>query len=211
MNTKSKLFSAGVGLAFIFTGCTKEPINDLTQEESRIYITNHDSSTNFSSLNTFSISDSVAYVNNGRSSRDLNAADQGFINATIAQMKAAGYVQVSKQNNPDVGINISRITNTSTGVIMYDNYYDGYGGYYDPYYWGSGYGSYNYYMPYGYATYSIREGALSIDLLDLKDASANNQIKIAWTGLIRGSGIFSSDPNTQVKTLFDQSPYLKTN
>ncbi|MCY7422855.1 MAG: DUF4136 domain-containing protein [Chitinophagaceae bacterium] len=211
MNTKLNLLSAFAGLALIFTGCTKEPLNNLTREESRIYITNHDSATNFSSFKTFSISDSVTYVNNGRSSRDRTVADQGFINATIAQMKAAGYVQVGKQTNPDVGINISRITNTSTGVIVYDNYYNGYGGYYDPYYWGSGFGGYNYFMPYGYATYSIREGALSIDLLDLKDASANNRIKIVWTGLIRGSGIFSSDANSQVKTLFDQSPYLKTN
>lgn len=211
MNTKLNFLIAGVGLALMFTACSKEPINNLTQDESRIYITNHDSSSNFSSFKTFSISDSVTYVNNGRPKRDLNTADQGFITATIAQMKAAGYVQVSKQSKPDVGINISRITNTSTGVIRYSNYYDGYGGYYDPYYWGSGYGGYNYYMPYGYATYSIREGALSIDLLDLKDATTNNQIKIAWTGLIRGSGIFSSDPNSQVKTLFDQSPYLKTN
>ena len=211
MNTKLSLLSAFVGLALLFIGCTKEPLNNLTQEESRIYITNHDSTTNFSAFKTFSISDSVTYVNNGRSSRNRTMVDQGFVDATINQMKAAGYVQVSKQSKPDVGINISRITNTSTGVIRYNNYYDGYGGYYDPYYWGSGFGSYNYYMPYGYATYSIREAALSIDLLDLKDAIASNQIKIAWTGLIRGSGIFNSDPNSQVKTLFDQSPYLKTN
>ena len=211
MNTKLSLLSAFVGLALLFTGCTKEPLNNLTQEESRIYITNHDSTTNFSAFKTFSISDSVTYVNNGRSSRNRTTVDQGFIDATINQMKAAGYMQVGKQSKPDVGINISRITNTSTGVIRYNNYYDGYGGFYDPNYWGSGFGSYNYYMPYGYATYSIREAALSIDLLDLKDAIASNQIKIAWTGLIRGSGIFSSDPNNQVKTLFDQSPYLKTN
>ncbi len=96
MNTKLNILSAGVGLALMFTACSKEPINNLTQDESRIYITNHDSSTNFSSLKTFSISDSVTYVNNGRPSRNLNAADQGFIAATIAQLKATGYVQVSK-------------------------------------------------------------------------------------------------------------------
>ena len=211
MNTKFSFLSAGVGLALIFTGCTKDPINNLTQEESRIYITNHDSSTNFSSFKTFSVSDSVTYVNNGRSSRDLTSRDKGFIDAAIAQMKAVGYVQVNKQTNPDVGINISRITNTSTGVIVYDNYYNGYGSYFDPFYWGGGFGGFNYFMPYGYATYSIREGALSIDLLNLKDAKTTNQIKIAWTGMIRGSGIFSSDANSQIKTLFDQSPYLKTN
>ena len=211
MKSKNVMLGGVLSLAVAFTGCTKEPLNNLTQEESRIYITNYDSTTNFSSFRTFSVSDSVTVVNNGKATRDYTATDQAFINAAIAQMKAAGYVQVSKQNNPDVGVNVSRIYNTSTGIISYNNYYDGYGGYYDPYYWGYGYGGYDYYMPYGYATYTIREGALSIDLLNLKDASANNRIKIAWTGLIRGSGIFNGDANQQVKTLFDQSPYLKTN
>ena len=143
--------------------------------------------------------------------KELKPTDQAFINAAKNQMKAAGYTEVGKQNNPDVGVNITRIYNTSTGVLVYDNYYGGYGGYYDPYYWGSGYGGYGYYSPYSYATYSIREGALTVDILDLKNAAANNNIKIVWTGLIRGSGIFSGDANAQVKTLFDQSPYLKTN
>ena len=50
MNTKLNILSAGVGLALMFTACSKEPINNLTQEESRIYVTNHDSSTSFSSF-----------------------------------------------------------------------------------------------------------------------------------------------------------------
>jgi hypothetical protein len=211
MKSKKVLLGSVLALAVAFTSCSKEPLDNLTQEESRIYITNYDSTANFSSFKTFSVSDSVAFVNNGRSSKELTAADQAFLTAAADRMKAAGYTQVTKQSNPDVGINVTRIVNTSTGVIMYDNYYNDYGGYYDPYYWGSGFGGYGYYTPYSYATYSIREGALSIDLLDLKNASVNNRIKIAWTGLIRGSGIFSSDANQQVKMLFDQSPYLKTN
>lgn len=211
MKSKNVLLGGVLALAVAFTSCSKQPLDNLTQEESRIYITNYDSTANFASFRTFSVSDSVVFVNNGRSSKELTAADQAFLTAAADRMKAAGYTQVSKQNNPDVGINVTRINNTSTGVIAYNNYYNDYGGYYDPYYWGSGFGGYGYYTPYSYATYSIREGALSIDLLDLKNASVNNRIKIAWTGLIRGSGIFSGDANQQVKMLFDQSPYLKTN
>lgn len=209
MNRKYVMLGCVLSLAVAFTGCTKEPLDNLTQEESRIYITNFDSTANFSAMRTFSISDSVTVINNGRATREFSATDQAFINATVNQLKAAGYTQVSKQSNPDIGVNISRIYNTSTGVIVYDNYYGGYGGYYDPYYWG--YGGYDYYMPYGYATYTIREGALSIDILDLKEAAATNNIKIIWTGLIRGSGIFSGDANSQVSALFQQSPYLGTN
>ncbi len=209
MKNNHILLAGFLVLAGFITGCTKEPLNNLTTEESRIYMTNYDSTVNFSSYKTFSISDSVTVVNNGRATRELKATDQAFINAAKNQMKATGYTEVGKQNNPDVGVNITRIYNTSSGVLVYDNYYNGYGGYNDPYYWG--YGGYNYYMPYGYATYTIREGALSVDLLDLKNAAANNKIDIVWTGLIRGSGIFSGDANAQIKTLYDQSPYLKTN
>ncbi|MCZ0212081.1 hypothetical protein OZK63_42730, partial [Streptomyces sp. UMAF16] len=70
----------------------------------------------------------------------------------------------------------------TTGIIDYSSYYDYYGGYYDPTYWG--YGGYGYYSPYMYGTYQINSGALSIDMLDLKNAAANGKIKIIWNGLI---------------------------
>ncbi len=140
----------------------------------------------------------------------MNTTDVAFINALKSQMAAQGYTLVDRSANPDLGINVTRIYNTTTGIISYDNWYnDYYGGYYDPYYWG--YGGYGYYSPYSYATYSVREGALSIDMLDLKHAAANNKIEVIWTGLIRGSGIFnSSTAADQVTTLFNQSPYLKS-
>lgn len=31
------------GMSLIYTGCTKDPLNNLSKEESRIYITDHDS------------------------------------------------------------------------------------------------------------------------------------------------------------------------
>lgn len=193
----------------LFTSCTKNPIADLSNDESRIYVTNYDSIANFSSYKTFSISDSVAVVNDGRATKENTSTDQAFVNAVKAEMQASGFTLVNKNANPDLGINVSRIYNTSTGIVSYRNYYNTYGGYYDPNYWG--YGGYGYYNPYSYATYSIKEGALSIDMLDLKNAASANRINLVWTGLIRGSGIFNaSTAQSQVKTLFSQSPYLKT-
>src|SRR3954462_3284133 len=168
MKSKNVMWLTIMALGVIFTGCTKDPVANLTEEESRIYITDHDSTANFSSFRTFSISDSVAVINEGRASKEITATDQAFINAVKSEMQAKGYTMVSKVANPDLGINVSRIYNTSTGIISYNNYYDMYGGYYDPYYWG--YGGYGYYSPYSYATYSVREGALSVDMLDLKNA-----------------------------------------
>ena len=208
---KTILFLLGLaGSSIIYTGCTKQPLDNLSTDESRIYITDHDSTVNFSNYKTYSISDSVAVINNTNSTRELNEIDQAYITAVKKYMGQMGYVLTDKNNNPDVGVDVSRIVSTTTGVISYGDYWDYYNGYWDPYYWG--YPGYDYYVPYAYSVYQIKEGAMSVDMLDLKDASSNDKINVIWTGLIRGSGIFDSTvADSQVKALFDQSSYLKTN
>lgn len=208
MKSKNALW-VSIAAMVALASCSKDPLANLTAEESRIYITDHDSTKDFTNFKTFSISDSVAVVNNGQPSKQLNETDQAFIDAVKGEMQNNGYTLVNKGSSPDLGINVTRIYNTSTGIISYSNYYDYYGSYWDPYYWG--YGGFGYYNPYSYATYSIKEGALSIDMLNLKDAPAANKIEVVWTGLIRGSGIFqAATAANQVKMLFDQSPYLNS-
>jgi hypothetical protein len=207
---KRTLFSllAVAGTAILYMGCMKEPLDHLTSDESRIYITDHDSAINFSNYKTYSISDSVAVISNGKSSMRLNDVDSAYINAVNKYMAAAGFTLVKNDQQPDLGVDVSHIINTATGVISYSDYWDYYGGYWDPYYWG--YPGYGYYIPYAYSVYTIRDGAVSIDLLDLKNAAGNNKINVIWTGLIRGPGIFNANiADGQVKALFDQSPYLK--
>lgn len=201
------LLAGIVAIAATLTSCQKDPLNNLTNEESRIYITNYDSSANFSVYRTYSISDSVAVIQNGQSSKELTTVGTAYVNAVKKYMNQMGYTLVARNQNPDLGVNVNRIINTSTGVLSYPDYWGYYGSYWDPYYWG--YGGYDYYVPYSYAVYQINEGALSIDLLDLRDAHSNNQIRVVWTGLIRGEGIFNeSVADSQVKALFDQSSYL---
>lgn len=196
------------GFSVLFTSCTKDPVSNLTDQESRIYITDHDSSVNFSKYNTYSISDSVAVIQNGSSQHELNDVDQAYIDAVKKYMTQAGFTLVSKNDNPDLGVDVTHIINTSTGVITYGNYWNDYGGYWDPYYWG--YPGYGYDIPYAYSVYQVQEGALSVDILDLKNAPESKNINVIWTGLIRGSGILStSAADSQVKALFDQSSYLK--
>ena len=195
----------------VLAGCTKEPLNNLTEEESRIYITNKDSQADFTSYKTFSVADSVAVINNNRlEKKALTNVDAGFISAVKAQLQGRGYTLVNKDQDPDLGINISRVYNTYTGVVSYPDYWGGYPGYWDPWYWG--YPGYGYYWPGFYGVYQISEGALSIDALDLKDADKEGKIKGIWNGLIRGSGIFNpGNADSQIKALFDQSAYFKAN
>ena len=122
-------------------------------------------------------------------------------------MQQRGFVLVPRGQNPEIGITVSRIYNTYQGIVDYTNYYYDY---WDPFYWG--YTGSSYFFPSYYGVYQVTEGALSVDMLNLKDASATNQIKSIWNGFIRGSGIFSSqNVNSQVEALFNQSPYLTSN
>ena len=209
---KQKLLAGMSLLVILIAGCRKEPMNNLSSEESRIYITNHDSTINFSNYQTFSIADSVAVIDGNQVSGQFNATDQAFVTAVKNKMQQLGYTLVDKKDHPDLGISVSRIINTSTGVINYNDYWNDYGGYYDPFYWG--YSGYGYGVPsWGFATYQVKEGLLSIDMVDLKNASTNNnQIKVLWNGMIRGSGIFdATTAASQVNALFDQSSYLSNN
>jgi uncharacterized protein DUF4136 len=193
------------------SSCRKDPAKNLSGDETLIYITNHSDSVNFNSFHTFSIADSAAVISNGEfMGKALTGVDVAYINAVKDQLTQRGYTLVAKDQSPDLGITVSRIYNTSTGVFDYGSYWDPYyGSYWDPYYWG--YGGYGYYFPASYyGTYSITEGALSIDIFNLKDAKQTNKLNNIWSGLIRGSGVFGqANAAGGVKALFDQSTYFK--
>jgi hypothetical protein len=195
---------------FMLGSCTKDPVRNLNAEESRIYITNHDSTANFASFKTFSISDSVAIIsNNHLQKKTHDSFDSLLIKAIAGVMTQRGYTLVTKNQSPDLGINISNIITTYTGYVDYGNYYNDYYGYWDPYYWGyPGYGYYGSYI----GTYQVNEGVISIDMFDLKGASGSGKIKSVWNGVIRGRGIFQdASIGSSVQALFDQSAYIKIN
>lgn len=200
--------AAGIGL---LGSCTKEPLNNLTEEESRIYITNHDSTANFGAYKTFSVVDSVSVISNDRlEEKALTDYDAAVIAALKSRLQQQGYTLVNKDQNPDLGFNVSRVYNTYTGIISYPNYWGSYYGYWDPFYWG--YPGYGYWFPSYYGTYQINEGALTIDALDLKNAGADKKINGVWMGLVRGSGVFrTSNVTKHIDNLFDQSAYFKAN
>ena len=203
---KRKSVAVTCAIILMLSGCTKDPLKNLSGEESRIYITQRDSTVNFSAFNTFSIADSVAYINNNQLVTRFSAVDAQFIEAIKNQMQQRGFVPVPRNQNPDIGITVSRIYSTYQGIVEYSNYYYDY---WDPYYWG--YSGSSYLFPSYYGVYQVTEGALSVDMLNLKDAPVTNQIRSVWNGLIRGSGIFNSqNVSSQVQALFSQSPYLSS-
>ncbi len=196
-------------LCLIISSCTKDPLNNMTEAESRIYITNYDTTANFTNYKTFKIADSVAVIANGRfQKKERTSFDAQFISAVSAALAQRGYTQVANNKPADLGVTVSIIYNTSTGVIAYTNYGGYYNSFWDPYYFG--YPGYGYYFPTYYGTYQINENALTIDMFDLKNGQQNNQLRNVWSGILRGEGIYRTENiNSQVNALLTQSAYLK--
>lgn len=203
-----KLFFWALPVLFVLASCSKNVERNLDGDEKPLYITKADDNTDFSSYNTFSLADSVAVISNNQlEERVRTDYDAAFISAIAAEMQARGFTRVGHDQTPDLGIMISRVYNDFTGIIDYSYYWGGYGGYWDPYYWG--YPGYDYYFPPLYGTYTVTEGGVAIDMFDLKNAAGSNQLRQVWSGLVRGTGTFTTGRvSSHAKALFDQSPYI---
>jgi hypothetical protein len=201
--------SAALMLTMSISSCSKDPLKDMTDEESRIYVTNRADSVDFTTYSTFSITDSVAVISNsGANERALTDYDKKLIADVSAAMVAKGYKLIPRAAKPDLAVNLTRIDNTYSSVYYDPGYWSGIGGYYDPYYWG--YSGYGYYWPSYYQVYQ-KERAVSIDLVDLKNPK-NNQLVAIWNAMLRGSGVWSTgNVDSMVTAVFAQSTYLKAN
>jgi hypothetical protein len=197
-------------LGIMVFSCKKNPLKQLSADEKRIYITHYDSTANFNNYLTFSVHDSVALIENNQSlGKELDDFDSKVILAVQLMMGQRGYQLVKKSGSPDLAVDVSKVYSSFTGIFSYPDYWDFYYSYWDPIYWG--YPFYPYYAPYNIGIYTIETGALSIDLLDLKNAAANgNKIRSIWSGLAKGAGVFNSaNAASDVAALFSQSAYLK--
>lgn len=203
------LMSAALGVVLSLSSCGKDPLKDMTEEESRIYVTNRADSVDFTSYKTFSIADSVAVASNSNTEqRALTDYDKKLIADVTQSLQARGYTLVNRAAKPDLAVNLTRIDNTYSSIIYDPGYWSGIGGYFDPFYWG--YPGYGYYWPTYYQVYQ-KERAVSIDIVDLKNPK-NNQLIAIWNAMLRGSGVWNiSNVDSMVSAVFAQSTYLKAN
>ena len=203
MLKKASLFilMAGIGMM----SCSKDPISDLSTEETLVYITNHDKAANYTQYKTFSIVDSVLVVENGQAGTALTELDRDVLIRIISNMEKLGYKYVSPKSKPDVGINASWISNTYLNVVSQplSSYYGGY--------WGGG--GYGYGYPSYYQYYQTNESYWLISLLDFKNPNTvDKTFKVLWDAQIRGAGIGDRNyVDTMVDSIFGQSNYLKNN
>lgn len=196
--------------AMLVSSCRKDPLKDMTAEESRIYVTNYDEQADFSSYKTFSIVDSVAVLSNREgATKELTTYDQNLLAILKSSMQARGYTLVDKSAKPDLAMNVTRIDNTTTQVGYNPGYWAGWPGYWDTGYWG--YPGWNYWFPSYYTVFRYNEKSVAVDLVDLKNAASHdNQLVAIWNAQLRGTGVWNgSNLEPMLKAVFDQSQYLK--
>jgi Domain of unknown function (DUF4136) len=196
--------------AALFTGCRKNPASNLTVEESWVYISSGQNGINFSSFQTFTIPDSVILISNrqGSNNYETNALARSMVSEIRNQMQLRGFTFTTKNNNPDIGISVSRIDNSYTNVAAINGWWDPAWGYWDPAFWGyPGFG----WAPTQFVFYNTNETAWAVDLIDLKNIS-NNSLRIVWSGTIRGENLFSTGNTAALASgLFSIAPYIKRN
>jgi hypothetical protein len=205
-------------LAALVTACEMQPE---TGELARYMVvqTQFDESVITATSNIFNTyssyiirNDTIGYVSS--SSNDTVLIDgvnisvaNGFVtpvvNTARQQLNAAGFQQVSEDDDPDFAVNIAVLQNFSFfQTINYPGFYSGY------------YGYYGYYYPI-VNTYYSNYATMIIEIVDIRNYAANgNKYKVVWKASI---GDLISTDDLRGKTLeaieqaFAQSPYIQKN
>jgi hypothetical protein len=190
--------------------CQKSP--DFDQLSANFLVaTNVDPKVSFSNYKTYYISDTISIATTDpKDTVWFDAKAKQLIDAVKQNMASRGFQLVAKGANPNIGINMIAVKNVSIGVV-YPGWGWGYPGYWDPWYWGW---YYPYYYPWSVA-YSVTTGSVGLDMIDLKNAQAEQQLSVLWSALMGGAlGLTSDDIANGVNAInqaFTQSPSVKTN
>ncbi|HKZ38145.1 MAG TPA: DUF4136 domain-containing protein [Chryseolinea sp.] len=187
--------------------CNTEPDN-LRLFDELVVSTNYDKDAAFGTYSTFAIpTDTIGLISNTNPNDTIIVARAGneyprlVLQEVISNMNERSYSRVNRNENPDLGVNVYVVNdlNVSQQVI--------YPSYYYPYYYG--YGSY-YSYPY-VNTYAYNTGALVIEIVDLKNITPDNKVKVIWSAHM--GDVYSTvnliDQSTDaIDQAFIQSNYL---
>jgi hypothetical protein len=197
-------------LPLLFLGCQTEPEQVKLLDE-LVVATNYDTNADFTSYSTYAIpTDTIGFFSNTSNDTIITQQRSDYPRPIIekikANMNARGYTQVAKDQNPDLGVSIVVVNDFDIfQQVIYPDYY-GSGGYY------SGYYGYNSWYGYPYVnTYAYNTGVLIIELVDLKNRTSNNSVKVIWDAYL--GDVYSTMnliPQTEkgIDQAFQQSPYL---
>lgn len=209
---KAIIKSGALILLAALLSCQTEPEPQKLYDE-LVVSTNFDETADFSSYLTYAIpTDTIGFLSNSSPDTIIVAQESSFprpvLEAIKQQMDEAGYVRVNRVENPDLGVNVTVVNDFDVfrEIVYPDPYYYG-GGYYSNYY---GYAN-PYYYPY-VNTYAYNTGVLMIELVDLKNRNADNQVRVIWTAYL--GDVYSTldlipQAEAGIEQAFNQSPYIQ--
>jgi hypothetical protein len=192
----------------VLWGCQTEPDNQKLFDE-LVVSTNFDPGATFSSYTTYAIpTDTIGFVSDTDPNDTILVADprnefypRKVLERVMANMDDRLYRRVDRNEHPDLGVNVYVVKNFNVFQQIVDP------GYYYPYYYG--YGSY-YSYPY-INTYAYNTGALVVEIVDLKNVTPDNKVKVIWNAYM--GDVYSALDLTQqsleaIDQAFVQSNYF---
>ena len=211
MNVKQLRYIAFALVAVAFCSCQKDPSTSDLNRDYLVY-TAHDSGTDFSSIGTYYLPDSILIIGNSDKTEYWKDEDAlAIVDAVAAQMDNAGYLRIDEKEAANVGLQLSYVRQ----VTYFVGYNNPYWWWYYPYYWAPGYWGnwigwhYPYSVYYGYTA-----GSLLMEMLNLEaEQETGRKLPVIWDRYIGGLLTSDSELNLQrtidaVDQAFAQSPYL---
>ena len=205
MHMKKIIFALATTACLI--SCQTEP-DGLRLLDELVISTNFDPEVAFSSYTTYAIpTDTIGFISNTNPNDTILVANQAnkyypkqVLERVRSNMNSRGYTAVDRDEDPDLGVNVYIVKDFNVfQQVVYPNYYS--------YYYG--YGSY-YSYPY-INTYAYNTGALVVEIVDLKNVTPDNKVKVIWNAYM--GDVYSTIDLVQqsldaIDQAFVQSNYL---
>lgn len=200
-----------VASALFLTACHPEPDTKALIDQ-LVVSSNYDPTADFKNYATYAIpTDTIGLISNSSNDTIIVARESEFprqvLNTIKSNLNARGYTQVEKNQNPDLGINVLVVNDFNVfQEMVYPPGYGYPGNYYFGYY---GYNSW-YFYPY-INTYAYNTGVLIIEIVDLKNRTPENNVKVIWDaymGDLYSTLDLSRQAEEAIDQAFIQSPYI---
>ena len=195
---------AAIGAMLV--SCQKDPDTGKLDNHYLVY-TNYDSGTDFNSIESFYVIDSILIIDNSEKPTYWNNNNsQKIVNAYSDRLEGCGYTRAAVSEEADVILQLSYVNNTyyftSFGPGPWWNSYPGY--------WN--WGGWGWYYPYSFS-YSYSTGSIIGELIDTKAITPQkDKLTVVWNsyicGLLNGNNLSLPRTMEAINQAFEQSPYL---